>query len=103
MRKHPIHNKWTGHKGVDYAAPKGTPIHATADGTVEFIGKQRGYGNVIILKNYGAYSTLYAHQSRFAPGLRRGAKIQQGQLIGYVDSTGWATGRTEERRGGKEG
>lgn len=92
MRKHPIHNKWVGHKGVDYAAPTGTPIHATADGTVEFIGKQRGYGNVIILKNYGAYSTLYAHQSRFAPGLRRGSKVQQGQLIGYVGSTGWATG-----------
>ncbi|MDN5842771.1 MAG: M23 family metallopeptidase [Alcaligenaceae bacterium] len=92
MRKHPIHNKWMGHKGVDYAAPKGTPIHATADGTVQFIGKQRGYGNVIILKNYGAYSTLYAHQSRFARGLRRGDKIQQGQLIGYVGSTGWATG-----------
>ncbi|WP_368643502.1 peptidoglycan DD-metalloendopeptidase family protein [Castellaniella ginsengisoli] len=92
MRKHPIHNKWIGHKGVDYAAPSGTPIHATADGTVEFIGRQNGYGNVIILKNFGKYSTLYAHQSRFAKGLKKGDRVQQGQLIGYVGATGWATG-----------
>jgi len=92
MRMHPIHKKWVGHKGVDYAAPSGTPIHATADGTVEFIGRQNGYGNVIILKNFGKYSTLYAHQSRFAKGLKKGDRVQQGQLIGYVGSTGWATG-----------
>ncbi|WP_424265204.1 peptidoglycan DD-metalloendopeptidase family protein [Castellaniella sp.] len=92
MRMHPIHKKWTGHKGVDYAAPSGTPIHATADGTVEFIGQQNGYGNVIILKNFGKYSTLYAHQSRFAKGLKKGAHVQQGDLIGYVGQTGWATG-----------
>ncbi|WP_084386510.1 M23 family metallopeptidase [Castellaniella caeni] len=92
MRMHPIHKKWIGHKGVDYAAPSGTPIHATADGTVEFIGQQNGYGNVIILKNFGKYSTLYAHQSRFAKGLKKGDHVQQGDLIGYVGSTGWATG-----------
>ncbi|MFC4296581.1 peptidoglycan DD-metalloendopeptidase family protein [Castellaniella hirudinis] len=92
MRMHPIHNKWIGHKGVDYAAPSGTPIYATADGSVEFIGRQNGYGNVIILKNFGKYSTLYAHQSRFAKGLKKGDRVQQGQLIGYVGSTGWATG-----------
>lgn len=92
LRMHPIHKRWAGHKGVDYAAPAGTPIHATADGTVEFIGRQNGYGNVIILKNHGPYSTLYAHQSRFAKGLRKGDRVQQGQLIGYVGSTGWATG-----------
>lgn len=92
MRKHPIHQRWIGHKGVDYAAPSGTPIHATSDGTVEFIGQQRGYGNVIILKNFGKYSTLYAHQSRFAKGLKRGDKVEQGQVIGYVGQTGWATG-----------
>jgi murein DD-endopeptidase MepM/ murein hydrolase activator NlpD len=92
MRMHPIHKKWVGHKGVDYAAPSGTPIHATADGTVEFIGRQNGYGNVIILKNFGKYSTLYAHQSRFAKGLKKGDHVQQGQLIGYVGQTGWATG-----------
>ncbi len=92
MRMHPVHKRWAGHKGVDYAAPAGTPIHATADGTVEFIGRQNGYGNVIILKNFGKYSTLYAHQSRFAKGLKKGDRVQQGQLIGYVGSTGWATG-----------
>jgi murein DD-endopeptidase MepM/ murein hydrolase activator NlpD len=92
MRMHPIHKKWTGHKGVDYAAPSGTPIHATADGTVEFIGQQNGYGNVIILKNFGKYSTLYGHQSRFAKGLKKGDHVQQGDLIGYVGQTGWATG-----------
>lgn len=92
MRMHPIHKKWIGHKGVDYAAPSGTPIHATADGTIEFIGRQRGYGNVIIIKNFGDYTTLYAHQRGFAQGLKKGDRIQQGQLIGYVGSTGWATG-----------
>jgi murein DD-endopeptidase MepM/ murein hydrolase activator NlpD len=92
MRKHPIHQKWTGHTGVDYAAPSGTAIRATADGTVEFIGRQNGYGNVVVLKHHGQYSTLYAHQSRFASGLRRGAQVRQGDVIGYVGSTGWATG-----------
>jgi murein DD-endopeptidase MepM/ murein hydrolase activator NlpD len=92
MRKHPVHGGWRGHKGVDYAAPTGTPIHATADGTVEFKGQQNGYGNTIILKHHGGYTTLYAHQSRFAAGLKKGDSVSQGQLIGYVGSTGWATG-----------
>ncbi|OWT58277.1 M23 family metallopeptidase [Candidimonas nitroreducens] len=91
-RLHPLHRKWAKHEGVDYAAPKGTPIHSTSDGTVEFIGRQNGYGNVIIIRHGKHYSTLYAHQSRFAAGLKRGAKVQQGQLIGYVGATGWATG-----------
>lgn len=91
-RKHPIHGNWRTHNGVDYAAPTGTPIHATADGTVEFIGTQRGYGKTIILQHHGKYSTLYAHQSRFAKGLKKGAKVSQGDLIGYVGATGWATG-----------
>lgn len=92
MRMHPVHNRWAGHKGVDYAAPTGTPIHATADGTVQFIGWQKGYGKVIVLKNFGQYTTLYAHQSRFAKGLKKGDRVKQGQLIGYVGATGWATG-----------
>lgn len=92
MRMHPIHKRWTGHKGVDYAAPTGTPIHATADGVVEFAGRQNGYGNVVILQHAGKYSTLYAHQSRIAPGLKKGDRVSQGQVIGYVGSTGWATG-----------
>lgn len=91
-RRHPIHGSWRNHNGVDYAAPHGTPIQATADGVVEFIGTQRGYGNVIILKHHSGYSTLYAHQSRFEPGLKKGAKVEQGQRIGYVGATGWATG-----------
>lgn len=91
-RRHPIHGTYRNHNGVDYAAPTGTPIHATADGTVSFIGTQRGYGKVIILQHHGKYSTLYAHQHRFAKGLKKGSKVEQGQLIGYVGSTGWATG-----------
>ncbi|MBF6616356.1 MAG: M23 family metallopeptidase [Candidimonas sp.] len=92
MRKHPVHGGWRGHKGVDYAAPTGTPIHATADGVVSFKGSQNGYGNTIILTHHNGYSTLYAHQSRFAKGLQKGDRVQQGQLIGYVGATGWATG-----------
>lgn len=91
-RRHPIHGNWRAHNGVDYAAPTGTPIHATADGTIAFIGSQRGYGNVIILQHHSGYSTLYAHQHKFASGLKKGDTINQGQLIGYVGSTGWATG-----------
>lgn len=91
-RKHPVHGQWRSHNGVDYAAPTGTAIHATADGVIEFIGSQRGYGNVIILKHNNKISTLYAHQSRFASGLRKGDRVEQGQLIGHVGSTGWATG-----------
>jgi murein DD-endopeptidase MepM/ murein hydrolase activator NlpD len=92
MRMHPLHRTWTGHMGVDYAAPSGTPIHSTSDGTVEFIGQQNGYGNVIIIRHDQHYSTLYAHQSRFAAGLKRGEHVTQGELIGYVGMTGWATG-----------
>lgn len=92
MRMHPLHKKWTKHEGVDYAAPSGTPIHATADGVVKFIGQQRGYGNIIILQHPHDYSTVYAHQSRFASGLHKGDHVAQGQVIGYVGATGWATG-----------
>ena len=92
MRLHPLHKKWVKHQGVDYAAPTGTPIHATADGVVKFIGQQRGYGNIIILQHPHGYSTVYAHQSRFASGLHKGDHVQQGQVIGYVGATGWATG-----------
>ncbi|WP_236844636.1 M23 family metallopeptidase [Bordetella sp. 15P40C-2] len=91
-RMHPIHRTWTGHKGVDYAAPTGTPVHATADGTIEFAGWQNGYGNVVIIKHHGKISTLYAHQSRIVSDIKVGTKVSQGQLIGYVGSTGWSTG-----------
>ncbi|MBW0454660.1 MAG: M23 family metallopeptidase [Candidatus Kinetoplastibacterium crithidii] len=91
-RLHPINKTWVEHKGVDYVAPTGTPIYATADGVVEFVGWQNGYGKVTILKHYDKYSTLYAHQSQIAPKISKGKKVHQGQLLGYVGSTGWATG-----------
>ncbi len=92
MRVHPISGKWKAHKGVDYAAPTGTPIRATADGTIDFAGKSGGYGNLVVIKHWSNYTTAYAHMSRFASGMRRGAKVSQGQVIGYVGSTGWSTG-----------
>lgn len=91
-RFHPILKTWRAHQGVDYAAPTGTPIRATANATVEFIGTQRGYGNTVILKHDAQYTTLYAHLSRFPPGLRKGNRVNQGQTIGFVGQTGWATG-----------
>ncbi|QOY95254.1 M23 family metallopeptidase [Massilia sp. UMI-21] len=92
MRMHPISGKWKAHKGVDYAASTGTPIRAVADGVVDLAGKNGGYGNQVVLKHWSGYSTAYAHMSRFAPGMRKGAKVSQGQVIGYVGSTGWSTG-----------
>ncbi len=68
------------------------PVHAAADGTVDFVGRQTGYGKVVMLQNPPPCSTVYAHLSRFAKGLRNGAKVKQGQVIGYVGETGWATG-----------
>jgi murein DD-endopeptidase MepM/ murein hydrolase activator NlpD len=91
-RVHPILNTWKWHTGIDYAAPIGTPIRATADGVVKFVGQQTGYGNAIELKHPGVYSTLYGHMSAFARGIRPGQNVTQGQVIGYVGMTGWATG-----------
>ena len=92
LRMHPIQQRWRQHTGVDYAAPEGTRVKATADGTVEFVGQQAGYGNLIEIKHYSGYSTWYAHLSGFAKGLRKGARVGQGELIGFVGQTGWATG-----------
>ncbi|MBK8740598.1 MAG: M23 family metallopeptidase [Betaproteobacteria bacterium] len=91
-RFHPIMQTWRAHKGIDFGAPTGTPVRATADGTVDVAGRQGGYGNFILLRHQGAFSTGYGHLSRFAPGLRHGARVHQGQVIGYVGQTGWATG-----------
>jgi murein DD-endopeptidase MepM/ murein hydrolase activator NlpD len=91
-RMHPILNTWRAHRGVDYGAPAGTPIRATASGVVATAGGQGGYGNVVILRHGGAYSTLYAHLSRIAKGVTAGARVSQGDTIGYVGQTGWATG-----------
>lgn len=91
-RFHPVLNRWRSHKGVDYAAPTGTKVRATADATVAFVGQQGGYGNVVKLDHQGMYQTVYGHLSRFAAGLRRGQRISQGEPIGYVGQTGLATG-----------
>ena len=91
-RMHPIHQRWKMHNGIDFAAPTGTPIRATGDGIVEFIGTQGGYGKTIILRHPNNITTLFAHQSRFAKGLKRGDRVLQGEIIGYVGSTGWSTG-----------
>jgi len=92
MRLHPLFHNWRAHTGVDYAAPTGTRVKATADATVEFFGRKGGYGNVVLLRHRGGYSTLYGHLSRFAAGLHRGERIAQGEVIGFVGQTGWATG-----------
>jgi murein DD-endopeptidase MepM/ murein hydrolase activator NlpD len=89
---HPISGVWKQHKGTDFAAPMGTPIRASGDGVVDFVGVSNGYGNMVVLKHWANYSTAYGHMSRFASGLRRGQKVHQGDLIGYVGSTGWSTG-----------
>ena len=91
-RYHPVLKKRRPHKGVDYAAPRGTPVRATANGTVAVSTRQRGYGKLIILKHRGRYSTAYAHLSAFAKGLRKGKRVNQGDIIGYVGSTGMVTG-----------
>ena len=77
---------------MDYAAPRGTPIKATGDGKVIFRGVKGGYGKTIIIEHGSRYSTLYAHMSRFARGIRSGRRVRQGQVIGFVGSTGLATG-----------
>lgn len=91
-RFHPILQRWRAHTGVDYAAATGTGVKATADGTVEFAGRNGGYGNVIVLRHHGKYTTLYGHLSGFGRGIRNGAHVSQGAVIGYVGSTGLATG-----------
>lgn len=91
-RMHPILNRIRSHKGVDYAAPTGTPVKSTGDGKIAFRGVKGGYGNVVIVQHGSRYSTLYGHLSGFARGLHAGSRIAQGQVIGYVGMTGLATG-----------
>jgi murein DD-endopeptidase MepM/ murein hydrolase activator NlpD len=91
-RLHPVFKDWRAHKGVDFAAPAGTKIRASGDGIVDYIGTQRGYGNVIVLKHSQTHTTLYAHMQDFADGLKLGSRVKQGDTIGFVGSTGWATG-----------
>jgi murein DD-endopeptidase MepM/ murein hydrolase activator NlpD len=92
MRKHPIHQSWRAHQGVDYAAPSGTRVRAVGDGVVEFAGQQGGYGNVVVVRHDSSRSTLYAHLRNFGSGIRNGARVAQGDTVGLVGQTGWATG-----------
>jgi len=91
-RYHPVLNRMRAHLGTDYAAGTGTPIKATGDGRVAFIGWKGGYGRAVVLKHGSSYETLYGHMSRFRAGLGHGSRVQQGQVIGYVGSSGLATG-----------
>jgi len=91
-RFHPILQTWRAHKGVDYGAPTGTRVRATADGTIALAGKQSGYGNIVVIQHKGSFSTAYGHLSAFAKGMHKGARVNQGDVIGYVGATGMATG-----------
>lgn len=91
-RFNPVLKKWKAHRGVDYGAPMNTPILATGDGVVKFTGTKSGYGKTVILRHGGKYQTLYAHINHFKQGIQRGSRVKQGDVIGYVGKTGWATG-----------
>jgi murein DD-endopeptidase MepM/ murein hydrolase activator NlpD len=91
-RFHPVLQTWRAHKGIDYGAPTGTRVKATADGVVEMTGRSGGYGNVVVLRHQTKYTTWYGHLSGIANGLRKGQRVSQGDVIGFVGSTGLATG-----------
>lgn len=92
MRRHPILGYTKMHKGVDFAAPRGTPIRAAGDGVLTFVGTKNGYGRYISIRHNGDYTTAYAHMHRFAKGMKQSKRVKQGQVIGYVGSTGRSTG-----------
>jgi len=91
-RVHPLSGRIRAHKGIDYAAPTGTPIWAAGDGRIEFAGRKGGYGNAVIINHGRGITTLYGHMSRFAKSARNGRSVHQGELIGYVGTTGASTG-----------
>ena len=92
-RFHPILQQWRAHKGIDYAAPTGTRVRATGDGVVEQAGRHSGgYGNLVVLRHQSKFTTWYGHLSGFAKSLRKGARVAQGETVGYVGATGLATG-----------
>ena len=91
-RYHPVQKRWKAHLGTDYAAPTGTPIHSVGDGTVVAATYHGGNGNYVKVKHNGTYTTQYLHMSRIAKGIKPGTRVKQGQTIGYVGSTGLATG-----------
>lgn len=92
LRKHPILGYSKMHKGTDFAAPSGTPIYAAGNGTVEVAGRNGGYGNYVRIRHSSQYKTAYAHMSKFAKGVHAGARVRQGEVIGYVGTTGRSTG-----------
>jgi murein DD-endopeptidase MepM/ murein hydrolase activator NlpD len=92
LRNHPILGYTRMHRGLDFGAPSGTPIMAAGDGVVELAGANGGYGNYVKIRHGGNYTTAYAHLSRFGTGVRKGAMVRQGQIVGYVGATGLATG-----------
>ena len=91
-RYHPILKEWRAHKGVDYGAPMKTPVFSTGDGVIRFAGAKKGYGRTVIIRHGGKFQTLYAHLNHFAKGIKSGSRVKQGDVIGYVGKTGWATG-----------
>ena len=105
MRKHPVLGYTRQHKGVDFAAPRGTPIYAAGDGVIESAGRNGGYGKYLSIRHNSTYKTAYGHMTRIAKGMRRGKRVRQGQIIGYVGSTGRSTGphlHYEVLRGGRQ-
>ena len=90
MRFHPILQTWRAHLGVDYAAPTGTPVRSVGAGVVDVAGSQSGFGNVVMVKHGNGHTTVYAHLSKIQ--VRAGQRIEQGQTVGLVGATGWATG-----------
>ena len=92
MRRHPILGYSRMHKGLDFAAPTGTPIMAAGDGVIEYAGRKGSYGKYIRIRHANEYKTVFGHMSRFTPGIKKGVRVKQGQIIGYVGSTGVSTG-----------
>ena len=91
-RFHPVLQTWRAHRGIDYGAPTGARVKATGDGIVEFAGRQGGYGNLVVLRHQSQYTTWYGHLSALGKGIRKGARVAQGDIVGLVGSTGLATG-----------
>lgn len=91
-RRHPVLQITRAHKGIDYGAPVGTKVRTVADGSVEFVGWQGGYGKMIVIKHQGVFSTVYGHLNAFAQGIKRGTRVNQGETIGFTGQTGLASG-----------
>jgi murein DD-endopeptidase MepM/ murein hydrolase activator NlpD len=92
MRLHPFLQSWRAHQGVDYAAPAGTRVRSVGDGVVEFAGRQNGYGKLVVVRHDSRIATFYAHLKAFGRGIRSGVRVAQGDAVGLVGQTGWATG-----------